>query len=83
MNRITNKQKRNSTGEWGKHPRPFLKRLGNSRLRLAPLDELLVKHIKKRVLRKSMIANRCLFCLDHIPKQWAGSAFKHHGSCKK
>jgi len=45
-NRISNKQKRNATGEWAKHPRSFLKRIGNKKLRkstsTAEIDEELL-----------------------------------------
>lgn len=82
MNRISNKHKRHSIGEWCKHPRPFLKRLGNSRLRINPLDAESSKYQKKKIFKRFTIANRCLFCLDYIPSQWKDSTFKHHGTCK-
>lgn len=83
MNRITNKNKKKATGEWCKHPRPFLKRLGNARLRSEPIDDQPPKHIKKKGFRKFKVANRCPFCLAHIPKQWTNSTFRHLGSCKE
>lgn len=82
MNRISNKHKKNATGEWCKHPRAFLKKLGNSRLRALPFEEPPSTHKSKRIFRRYRIANLCPFCLTHIPKQWASNTFKHLGSCK-
>jgi hypothetical protein len=83
MNRISNKHKRNATGEWCKHPRRFLKKLGNSRLRAAPLEELSLAGRKtNRPLKRYRSTNLCPFCLSHIPKQWERNTFKHYGSCK-
>ena len=82
MNRISNKHKRNATGEWCKHPRRLLKKLGNSRLRALPLEERYIVHKVKSVFKRYRLANLCPFCLSHIPKQWEQNTFKLHGSCK-
>jgi hypothetical protein len=85
MNRITNKHKRNATGEWGKHPRPEMKRLGSARLRKQPVesDDIKQRHFKRKRSRKFRRANLCPFCLHNIPAQYLGAVYKHYGSCKK
>ena len=84
MTRITNKHKRNATGEWAKHPRPAMKKLGNARLRASPLQENEISSPKtsKKVLKFKQ-AKLCPFCLSHIPSQYNGEQFKQYGTCKK
>ncbi len=83
MNRITNKHKLNSTGEWCKHPRPFLKRLGNSRLRkdvITP-EESPAKWKSKKP-RPFRSKSKCPFGLSNIYAQYKDQEIKQHGSCK-
>lgn len=83
MNRITNKNKRNATGEWAQHPRPFMKRLGNAKLRKEPIDrEERNRRWSKRKLKKFRQPRLCPFCLSNIFNQYIGATYKHHGSCK-
>jgi hypothetical protein len=84
MTLVSNKYKRSKTGEWAKHPRPFLKRIGNKKLRR---DELLdndkVRYHKKAKYKKFRSRRLCPFCLDNIFAQNIGNTFKFHGTCKK
>jgi hypothetical protein len=81
---ITNKYKRNATGEWGKHPRPSLKRYGNKKLRKDDtFDEIEPKYKKKPRDKKFKRPRLCPICLDDIYVQYLGKAIKMHGTCKK
>jgi hypothetical protein len=45
MNRFNRKHMLHATAEWEKHSRPFLKRLGNQKLRREPIgDPPVLKH---------------------------------------
>ena len=84
MNIISNKYKLNKTGEWAKHPRPFLKRLGNKRLRLEAQElEESPKYRKKAIYKKFRSDRFCPFCLANIFVQNLGLKTKRHGECKK
>ncbi|WP_141215627.1 hypothetical protein [Hahella sp. CCB-MM4] len=83
MNRITNKNKRNATGEWAQHPRPFIKKLGNAKLRKEPIEteEKSGRWGNKKV-KKFRQPHLCPFCLANIHNQYIGAKFKLYGSCK-
>ena len=84
MNQITNKNKRNATGEWCQHPRSFLKRLGNKRLRKDSIEiEDIPKFFPGKKDTRFKQRKLCPFCLDDIHAQYLNSKLKRHGNCKK
>ena len=83
MNRITNKHKKNVTGDWCKHPGPLVKKIGNSKLRqlFVEVEENLPTQRGKKDKRfKSK--RLCPFCLSDLFVQYLETTIKHYGSCK-
>lgn len=84
MQQITNKHKLKATGEWSKHPRPYLKRLGNKKLRREHIliDDRAISSPGKKDKRFKK-PRLCPFCLDDIFLQYKETEIKQYGSCKK
>lgn len=82
MNRINRKTMIHVTGEGGGHPRPFLKRIGNKKLRRQPIDDSANPPFRARAKNRSY--NRdftCPICLGNLKYQYKGAEFKHYGQC--
>lgn len=80
---ITGKHKQKSTGEWGKHPRRFLKRTGNKRLRSSESPrsiESLFTEKSQHKPRSSKNSKRkrsgtCPVCLSRLEKNSKGTRY--------
>lgn len=84
MTLITNKYKRNATAEWAKHPRAYLKRISNKKLRKDHAFEDAEPIYKKKPRDKKFKRPRlCPMCLDDIYVQNIGRVVKLYGTCKK
>jgi predicted amidophosphoribosyltransferase len=82
-NQITGKQKKISTGEWGKHPRKFLKRVGNKRLRSSESPrslDALFKEVPQSKIRNTRKSKRkrsgiCPVCMNKLNKNNKGTRY--------
>jgi len=82
-NLTTGKHKRNSTGEWGKHPRKYLKRVGNKRLRSSESPrsiDSLIKEVPQHKTRSTKNSKRkrsgiCPVCLSKLEKNSKGTRY--------
>lgn len=84
MNRISNKHKKNVTGDWYKHPKPSMKKVGNGKLRQWPLEVEEDAPKQRGKKDKRFRAERlCPFCLSNIFVQYIGATVRHYGSCKE
>jgi len=84
MNQISNKHKKSATGEWCKHPRKYIKRMGNKSLRrTADFEKESLPVERKRKAKKYKRPRLCPFCLSDIPSQYLEIKVKQHGYCKK
>ena len=84
MNRINRKIMLRATGEWVQHPRPYLKRLGNKRIRKEDLyEDSGPPHQSKKRDRTYRRPGLCPMCLDNIRHQYKHNRTKQHGSCKR
>jgi hypothetical protein len=82
MNRINRKTIIHATGEAGGHPRPYLKRVGNKKLRRQPIcdsaNPLFRARAKNRAHKRDFT---CPICLGNLKHQYEFSEFKHYGQC--
>lgn len=83
MKQITNRYKRYTTGEWAKHPRAQLKKIGNKKLRKLDIENESVRFRKKSVYKKFKAEKFCPFCYANIFAQNLNREIKRLGECNK
>jgi len=70
------------TGEWAKHPRPFLKKVGNKKLRRYEIEKDSVIFRKKSRYKRFKPQKFCPFCYSNLVAQNLNQKIRHLGECK-
>lgn len=83
MKQITNRYKRYTTGEWAKHPRAYLKKLGNKKLRKLDIEADSLRYRKQSQYKKFKAEKFCPFCFANIFAQNLNKEIKQLGECQK